>query len=684
MLQSVELRGMMIALVVVQSPLVSFVRLQTYERALFALLITASATLHCVAQGIPYRVLLRDKGPERFVPGTPAYDALLRQYAPRALERRQRMGLQPLVDSTDAPVYAGYLRDIESPSTRLVLTLPWFNSVVVECMPEDSLRIATLPCVISVTPVSRRAYQPLVETDCSPAAYGSETIQHDVLQTATLHDAGVYGTNVLIGVIDTGFRWKQMSTLRHLRVVREFDLIQSDSTTSNEPGDPESQDKHGSLVLSVLSGWEHDSLIGMAPFASVILAKTEDMRYEHRVEEEAYASAVMALERDGVDIITSSLGYRTFDDGQDSTRYADLNGSTTWAARSLNVAATRGVICVTSAGNDGPAARTIITPADADSAITIGALAPDGVSAWNKSSWGPTFDGRNKPDFAVPGVQIRCQEVDNSFSRPSGTSISAPIFTGGVALLRELYPTALPSEIRRALQQSAQRASNRDSVAGYGAPDARRAAAILGPGISQPVISTIDAKRAVFVSVFADVSIRAELIVRDPITGTTSTSVGLRIDNPWYVFTLTPEQLFRDTMQARIVVIREEDDASFSYPRDTSWFALPRNTLNIPCGVRLPGSVTSVDVASRAIGALLVADHPLSAGQRTISIVGAIPSGAAIRIVHATTGTQVDGVINDHGNGRATIALVDALTRGVYMLVVRTNTATFTLPIIVR
>lgn len=637
----------------------------------------------CAAQGVPYRVLLRDKGPASFVPGSPAYDALLRQFSARAIERRQRMGLQPLVDSTDAPIFPDYIRNIETQSARVILNLPWFNSVIVECAQDDSVRIANLPCVLSVTPVSRRSYQPLAETDCSPAAYGTEAIQHDVLQTKTLHDAGIYGTNVLIGVIDTGFRWKAMSTLKHLSVLREIDLIQGDSTTSNESGDPESQDKHGSLVLSVLSGWQHDSLIGIAPFASVILAKTEDMRYEHRIEEEAYASAVMVLERDGVDIITSSLGYRTFDEGQESTLYTDLNGSTTWASRSINTAASRGVICVTSAGNDGPAPRTIITPADADSVITIGALAPDGASPWEKSSWGPTADGRIKPDFAVPGVRIRCQEVDNSFSRPSGTSISAPIFAGGVALLRELYPYHAPWSIREALREAAQRGSLRDSVAGYGAPDISSAARLLGPSVGPPVVSTGDNMRSVLACIYADQAIRARLIVRDPATGATSTSTGVRVDGDWYMFALEAQQLFRDVMHARIEVTRPDSSGFASFPRDTSWFDIPRNALIVPCGVRLPGSVTSVDAMPRLLPVQIV-DHPLHAGQRSVSLIGTIPAEATIRIVHATTGMQLDGDIEHHDSGRATVTIANSIQRGVYMLILRSIETTVTLPFVVQ
>lgn len=664
--------------------MISSIRLQTYERALVALLIAVSIPVIGAAQGVPYRVLLRDKGPASFAPGSPAYDALLRQFSARAIERRQRMGLQPVVDSTDAPIFSAYLTDIASPSARIILQLPWFNSVIVECTQEDSARIASLPCVTSVLPVSRRSYQPLAETDCDAAAYGSETIQHDVLQTKSLHDGGIYGTNVLIGVIDTGFRWKAMSTLKHLRVVREIDVIQGDSTTSNEPGDTDSQDKHGSLVLSVLSGWERDSLIGVAPFASVILAKTEDMRYEHRIEEEAYACAVMMLERDGVDIITSSLGYRTFDDGQDSTRYADLNGSTTWAARSLNVAASRGVICVTSAGNDGPAARSIITPADADSVIAVGALAPDGVSPWDKSSFGPTADGRIKPDFAVPGVRIRSQEVDNSFSRPSGTSISAPIFAGGVALLRELYPHRSPWSLREALRDAAQRGSQRDSVAGYGAPDITSAARLLGPAVGPPIVSTSDNTRSVLACIYTDRAVRARLIVRDPTTGAISTSAGVRMDNQWYMFALEPQQLFRDVMQARIEVIRADSSGFASFPRDTTWFDLPRNALIVPCGVRLPGSVTSVDALPTEVAPVVIGNHPLHAGQRTISLAGNVPSAASIRVVHATTGAYMNGTIEYHDNQRSTVTIENPLQRGVYILAIRTDASTLTLPCIVR
>lgn len=671
-------------LIAVLPPFPTSVKVQTYERHLVALLLTLVCTVSAWAQGVPYRIVLRDKGPASFAPGTPGYTALLSEFSQRALERRKRMGFQILVDSTDAPIYDSYLRELQSRGSRVLFTLPWFNSVVLECTEGDSARIRELPFVESVMPVSRRAYQPMMDIDCSPARYGDEALPHEVLRTPALHAAGVLGAGVLMGVIDTGFRWKAMSSLAgHLSVVEEVDLIQGDSSTANNSLDPSSQDSHGSSILSVLAGWQHDTLIGIAPRVSVILAKTEDMRYEHRIEEEAYASIVMYLERRGVDIITSSLGYRTFDEGQDSTLYADLDGSTTWASRSINTAARRGVICVTSAGNDGPSGRTIITPADADSVITIGALSQDGTSPWSKSSWGPTASGRQKPEFSVPGVQVRLQESSNTFARPSGTSISAPIFAGGVALLRELYPTAEPWVLRKALQLSAQRSAQPDSVAGYGAPDILRAASILGPSVGSPVVSTIDSKRSVFACVFSDSPVRAELIIRDPVTGTTSTVTGVRIEEPWYVFPISAEQLFRDVMQARIVVTRAGSLAPASYPRDTSWFAIPRNALIVPCGVRLPGSVTSVD-AARLSGGVVVASHPLRAGLDHFSLIGDLPTGVTATIIHITTGAQMACSVDTQSDDRMIIRVPHGLDRGVYLCALRGSDTPVTIPIVVQ
>src|SRR5438034_473834 len=70
-----------------------------------------------------------------------------------------------------------------------------------------------------------------------------------------------------------------------------------------------------------------------------------------------------------------------------------------------DLAAQRGILVVTAAGNDGPVSRSISTPADGDSVLTVGAEDSLGTIA-AFSSRGPTADGRIKPDFTAPGVAV--------------------------------------------------------------------------------------------------------------------------------------------------------------------------------------------------------------------------------------------------------------------------------------
>ena len=651
---------------------------------LVLLLTMATMTEKSTAQRIPCRVVFSDKGPVAFLPGTPAYDSLLTTFHPRSLERRSGMGMSPVLDTLDAPVYAPYLDSIQSISDSILIVLPWFNSVTVGLTDAEQGQVQRLPFVTSVIPTSSISYGLNEPLDCEAPRYGYADRQQSFLGTAPLHNAGIYGKNVRIGMIDNGFRWRSMSSLVHLDVEAEYDVIYGDSVTANEPIDVRRQDEHGSIILSVIAGWEQDSLIGIAPFGSYLLAKSEDMRYERRIEEELYAAAIIWLEQQGADVSSSSLGYRIYDSTEAQTPYSALDGKTTYASRAINIAASRGMICVTAAGNDGPAKNTLSTPGDADSAITVGALATDGISRWPQSSWGPTADGQQKPDFAALGMGAAGQEVSGLFTFSSGTSMATPMVAGQVALLRELYPDVAPRTIREALQVSSLFSSDPDSVLGYGSIDAAAAARYLGPGIGPPTIVTVDSKRTVLASVFCDLAVDVKLIIKDPITGQTSTVQGLRSDDPWYLFAIEESQIFRDEMYARVEATVTGSSRRGSFPRDTSWFILPRNAVIKPCGVRLPGSVTSVNHAVTAHLEPMVIDHPLSVGTRVIDVVGIKEPLIDIRLVHITMGTEIPCAFTSFDADRVRVRTSEDLERGAYLIVLRYENSSQTLPIIVR
>jgi len=89
----------------------------------------------------------------------------------------------------------------------------------------------------------------------------------------------------------------------------------------------------------------------------------------------------------------------------------------------------------------------------------------------NFSSLGPTRDGRWKPEISAPGqyitagladgselsnVSVRAKRNDRLLSI-EGTSMSAPIVTGAIALMLEKEPTLTPNQIKAIFQETAKK-----------------------------------------------------------------------------------------------------------------------------------------------------------------------------------------------------------------------------------
>ncbi|MDB5240766.1 MAG: peptidase [Spirosoma sp.] len=75
------------------------------------------------------------------------------------------------------------------------------------------------------------------------------------------------------------------------------------------------------------------------------------------------------------------------------------------------------------------------------SALSYGYNQAADVSLGNFSSWGPTDDGRIKPDIVGAGVSVlsSSSESDSAYVTYSGTSMSSPNVAGTVLLLQELF-----------------------------------------------------------------------------------------------------------------------------------------------------------------------------------------------------------------------------------------------------
>lgn len=634
---------------------------------------------------VPCRVRFRDKGPDTFRPGSDLYERTLSTYHQRAIERRRSVGFDPILNSEDQPLHAPYKEAVAAVSDSLLAELVWMNSIIVGLTTDEQKAVATLPFVAQVIPTSSVSYTLVRDVDCSPSRYGFSSQQLSVINVQQLHDAGIFGEGARIGIIDNGFRWREMSTLRHANVEAEYDFIFRDTVTSNDSVDVESQDAHGSMIFSVVGAWSHDTITGVAPFATYLLAKSEDMRYERRIEEELFVAALHWLERSGADVSSSSLGYFYFDVPDESTPYELLDGKTTFASRAINLASQRGMLCVTAAGNYGRS-RSLITPADADSAITVGAMALNADTLWAYSSKGPTADGRIKPDITAQGMAVYCQTPAGNIVRSSGTSLATPIVAGQLGILRGLYPDLALHQLREALYTNSRFPTARDSGMGHGVASTIAAAKYLGPGIGRPNIVQVPPATGAFVPVFCLNPVRLEVIVRNRATMAQWTLVATPIESPWYYVSF-PDEAFTggDTLDIRLIATDSVIGRVRAFPYDQSTFPVVRNMIDLACGVKLPTSITSIASGPEELASgFVVHNQPLPAYTRTFSF--RTPEWAGVS--HSIRVTTLDGreiaVTAEHESGTVHVNTATPMPSGLYVVTIASGAHVASIPLVVH
>jgi subtilisin family serine protease len=321
-----------------------------------------------------------------------------------------------------------------------------------------------------------------------PESYGGTQNQVRLLGADAMHRAGFRGEGIQIAVLDETFPGANRSDFYpNLRILGTYNMVRGGNNVFGASGD------HGARVLGMLAANRPGQAIGFAYRADYYLFATEDGPTETRAEEAWWLAAAERADSLGVDVISTSVGYYTFDDPAQNYTVNDLNGNTALITRAADLAAAVGMVVVKSAGNQGNGSwRRITFPGDADSILTVGSV--DSQSRFvSSSSRGPTADGRVKPDVAAQGNDVLSISGGGSVVGTAGTSFAAPSVAGLVAGLWQANPTLTNMQVIDFVRRSGSRFRSPNDSTGYGIPSFERAQ-FLVTSLDEPELAREQAK----------------------------------------------------------------------------------------------------------------------------------------------------------------------------------------------
>lgn len=460
------------------------------QKNLVLFLIIAGISFSANAQFSRHIIQFRDKGSNPFSISSPG------QYlSQRAIERRARYNIP--VDSSDLPVTPAYVDSIRLSGNVTILNISkWLNQVAIRTTDAAALaKINSFPFVVSASPAGSRLapgfdmptrkqqdsttdnmepFFPSGENVTGYYDYGKSSGQVKIHQGDFLHNHGFRGEGMHMAVMDAGFfHYESLPTFDSIRhnqqVLGTWDFVANETSVDEDHS-------HGMQCLSTIAANIPGVFVGTAPNTSFYLYRTEDVSSEYPIEEQNFAAAAERADSLGVDICSVSLGYYDFSNPVFNYAYADMNGNTTISARAADFAAKKGMLMVVAAGNEGNNNwHYLITPSDADSVLSVGAVDTLGNVA-SFSSYGPSSDGQVKPAVAAVGAFAIVANTGTGLPAYGfGTSFACPNMAGIATCLWQAFPEISNMGIIQTLQSASNNTSVPNDRVGFGIPDAKKA-----------------------------------------------------------------------------------------------------------------------------------------------------------------------------------------------------------------
>ncbi|MEA2031919.1 MAG: S8 family peptidase [candidate division Zixibacteria bacterium] len=440
-----------------------------------------------------------------------------------ALKRRARVDPTGfLINRMDYSVSSSAIETVRAKGVKILGVSRWLKAISVEASSNQVYQLAALPFVAKMDIVRtfvQSVPDRIIPLRQSPGMevsdssnYGGSFLQNNFVGAIKLHQAGLTGQGVRIAMFDTGFN-PDHEAFDSTSVIGAWDFVNNDSCVSEPDCEEEPsgswQTRHGTITWGVIAAWLQGELIGVASEADFLLAQTEITCGDTEIkrEEDNWIMAAEWADSAGADIISCSLGYYEFTDS-DNYEFNDLDGDTPLITKAADIAASKNILVVTAAGNmRNNSWGHILTPADGDSVIAVGAVNADSTLA-AFSSPGPTADGRIKPDITTLGVRVLSVSHIGGLTAASGTSLSTPLIAGCAALALQHDSSLTADELRTSIKQSGNRTSAPDNDFGNGLFDAVKTADIIHLNVPE----MIEAEHDNFVSVLISTDGRSDRV----------------------------------------------------------------------------------------------------------------------------------------------------------------------------
>lgn len=421
--------------------------------------------IFCLAVAVPmfaqncYWVFFTDKNNTTFDP--------YQYFDAKAIERYQLNNLN-LYDISNYPVNQQYKDQVNTITEGYVGESRWFNALAVMATENEIEIVKTLPFVAGTQLICTEAVlaqAPKQSTETALTTYDARMNQIALMQGEKFQQKNINGKGVRIAVFDGGF--PGVDTHPAFKHLRDNHQIIKTWNFANNKENVYDYNQHGRMVLSCIAGIMNDTtMLGLAPAAEFLLARTE-VEAEKKKEEVWWVEALEWADQNGAHIVSSSLGY-----GKDLHNLKDMDGKTSIVAKGASTAASKGILVCTAMGNEGGdnSWKVLVTPADADNVLSVGA-----VSSLEKlevySSFGPTADGRRKPNVVACGHDM-VADIKGNYKYYQGTSFATPLVSGFAACVKQMHPDWSVVQLIEEIEKSGNHYPYYDYAFGYGVPQA--------------------------------------------------------------------------------------------------------------------------------------------------------------------------------------------------------------------